>query len=454
VLAGPIVRENGDGRTIRIWEQNESMRAQPREKDLPEARLLPGVYVIAPGESLSRQAAACGEAMLEAGRPEIRSLLRARRLIAGVNGELAQARILESWVQNHIQSDGNFDCANLATAEETLQSGLGSRTAAFFGLAQAAGVRADIVLSKKLGADDEPRRYSHPLVELQGKDGPLFLDVETANNSFGDIPTALDRNRGLRLQLRAANDNGGNDDPPSGAEPAGPLFLQLPREDSHRERSEADGSLVLTPQGELQADLSIRLGASRGAQVRGRLRGASPAARQQYMAQLAGRILPGAVDVSGSIENSDDRDRPLVVRLRCRVPEFATPARSTVDLSRLLPALGLPRMYAAKATRSLPMLIDDVLVEGSRFRLHLPAGISAEQLPPAARVGSRFGEFRLEIVKKGTRDVEIIRQFDIPAQVVSAREYADFRAFANRVEQSERKQITFLWKPGSAQGPL
>jgi hypothetical protein len=349
-------------------------------------------------------------------------------------------------VQNHIQPDGRFDCAEVTSAEDTLSSGVGSRSATFMALAQAAGIKAGIVLGKKLGADDLPSRFSHPLVEIHGPAGPFFIDLETENAAFGALPAALDRSQALRLQLQAASTSVGARPASvrSGADREG-LFTRIQPVNDGLERSQAEADLTLTPAGELQAEVLIRLGATRGAELRGTLRGADSAARQQYLAQLADRILPGATGVSGSIEDADNNDVPLLLHLRCRVPEFVTPSRTTLDLEEFLPGLGLQRTHAATAARSLPMLLADVLAESARFTVHLPPGASLVHSPGPLRLRSRFGQYRLEIVRKGALEFEIVRDFNIPAQLVSPGEYPGFRAFALRIDQIEREQVTFSW---------
>jgi tetratricopeptide (TPR) repeat protein len=449
----PVVRKQADGRLVRIWEQDD-LRALPGEKNLPEADLFPAVRLRLPDESLKRHALDCSEAMLEASTPGVRAVLLARSLTAGLSGELEKTHVIASWVQNHIEPDSHFDCAELASAEDTLSSGSGSRSATFMALAQASGIDAGMVLARKLGADELPERFAYPLAEIHGAAGPsfaagsLFIDLETENAAFGALPVALDRTQTLRLQLRANGDVGARSD-------AG-LFTRIHPLNDGQERSQAEGNLTLTPAGELQAELLIRLGATRGAQLRGTMRRADSAARQQYLVQLAGRILPGATDVSGSVENADDNNTPMLLRLRCRVPEFVTASRTTLDLEQFLPGLGLPQTHAATPTRSLPLLLEDVLIERARFAVHLPPGVSLVHTPRPVRLNSPFGEYRLEVVSKGAQDFEIVRDFNIPAQLVSPGKYPGFRAFALRIDQVEREQVSFSWpaaKAGAKRNP-
>ncbi len=476
-VAKPTVSEQPDGRLVRTWEQND-LRALSREKNLPEAELFPAVHLslaenspalpqkqnrrlsvtafspqqtanqLLPGTSLELYARDCSEAMREAAKPGVRTVLLARSLTSGIESETQKARVLASWVRSHVQSDGRFDCAEVSSAEDTLSSGQGSRSAAFLALAQASGINAGLALARKIGADELPRRFAYPLLELGGDGAPSFIDVETENAAFGMLPAALDRSQALRLQLESSASQA---NAPSRTEQAGPgWFTRISPLNDAVERSRAEGTLTLTRAGDLRAELLIRLGVTRAAQLRGTLRGSDSAARRQYLVQLASRILPGATDVSGSVENLEDNDGALAVRLRCRVPEFLSPARTTLGLEQFLPGVGLQRTHAASPVRSLPMLMEDVLVESARFTVRLPAGVSLLRSPGAVRLRSRFGEYRLEMVKKGAKEFEIIREFNIPVQLVPAGEYLGFRAFALRIDQVEREQLTFSWPEAKA----
>jgi hypothetical protein len=230
------------------------------------------------------------------------------------------------------------------------------------------------------------------------------------------------------------------------------LFVPLTSEDEKKpqltalsvklgdEKSVAEGELSLNHDG-LVAELDIRLGSARAQEIRSLLRSAAPRERQTFFEQLAMRIFPGAVAVTGSAAHEGDPEQPLEILLHCTVPQFITQQNGMAEIDQLVPALGLRALYAKAPLRKFPLYIDSLFFESTTFHLHLPDGIQVRSLPADFTEKSEFGEYAARFGQSG-QQIEIHHEFRIPAQVVPPEKYAAFARFARQIDDAERQRIS------------
>ncbi len=363
---------------------------------------------------------------------------RVRQMAARVRAQEPQARAREIFraIANSIRSAGTFDADEMIPAEETLARGAGSRTLAVLAVARAAGLQADLVLARNAGEIVRAPRaslhsYSRPLLRFQFPGGRVaFADAETEGMAFGALPPAVERNDALLVPVLGEN---------APVEVAAAPIIGLPA--NAEEQSVAEGDITLREDGSLRAEVTIRMGAWRGAQMRSLLAGIEPGQRSRFYQQLAMRIFAGADQVSGDTRNERDPDRPLELRLRCRVPRYVNLEPDAADLDQLVPTLGLKKMYPG-ASRRFPLYIDTPLVESARFRVHLPPGITVMRSAPELNLRAAFGSYSLSVSQPSPALLEIERSFRIPAQLIAPERFPQFSAFAERIDQAERQRIT------------
>jgi len=409
----------------RVWER-DNISQIAAEPFLPEQNLLPAVSLVT-GDDLRDRSRDLLIDSSRAGLGVMETLLSIR--LEKTASEYERARRLYQFVTEKIDSTG-ADWAS-ASAEDTLAAGQGSRTVTLLALAHAAGLDADLVLARRVDqscpAEMEACK-SEPLVRFWLSNGKVIdVDPEAEGLPFGMLLPDLEARGALLVPL--------------GPEPARNTQTVSLAVDSAPEKSTAQGDLSLDAEGNLSATIQMKLGVTRGDEVRGVLRGASDAERQAFFERLAMRIVPGATGVSGATSHERDVEEPMELSLRLQAPQFISRPAAINDIDQLVPALGLRSMYAKSSSRQFPLYIESLFFESAHFRLHLLAGIEAHALPSDFSARSEFGGYSVRFSKR-PGEIEIEREFHIPVQLVPAGKYPAFVDFASRIDEAERQRIS------------
>jgi uncharacterized protein DUF3857 len=420
----PLVGEN-HGTVIRIWER-ENIVQTVAESFLPSIDLLPTVSVAVAEKTRDRlrdelfDATRAGWHVHEAGL-ELN--------LAAANSDIERARRLYRFVTTKIDSTGP-DWA-VAPAEDTLQNGQGSRTSALLALARTAGLKAGLLLARKVeqscGRQSDLSCYSEPLVRFWFAGGEVVdVDAESDDLPFGSVSPALEPREALLVPLSPDNEKK-------------PEMAVLAVR-SANERSTAEGEISFH-QGDLVIDLQMRLGATRAQEVRSLLRNAGEREGQAFFEQLAMRIFPEATSVTGSAGHANDPELPLELSLHCTVPQFINEQGGVIDIDQLVPALGLRAQYARAPARKFPLYIESLFFESTTFHLHLPGGMRVRSVPADFAGRSEFGEYFLRFVNS-RQELDVHREFRIPVQVIAPEKYPAFAHFAWQIEEAERQRVS------------
>jgi len=414
--------EHSEGNLIQTWEKNDVPQTA-LENNLPPENQFPTVAVL----PLENSPARLRDELIATTHIGLQTQQIAQSFQDFKQTDYEKARRLYRFVTSRIQSSADW---NANSAEDTLLNSEGSRTAALLSLARATGLKAALVLAHEVGqschGDADFSCYSHPLVRFwfaqQGK--VVDSDAESGGLSFGAIPSGLDSADALLVPLSFEAD--------------GNLRVSLMR-NAADEKSIGEANLYLEENGALSVDLRIRLGTSRGQQVRSLLESANERERQIFFDQLATRIFPGVTQVTGSSQHVNDPEQPLELTLHCRVPQLVNP-EGPWQLDQLVPALGLRDLYAKMATRKFPLYIDSILFENTTFHLRLAANLRLRSLPSGFTLRTEFGDYSVQFSSAG-QQITIHREFHIPVQVIAPRKYEGFVNFARQVDDAERGRI-------------
>ncbi|HET9741194.1 MAG TPA: hypothetical protein VFQ00_00460 [Terriglobales bacterium] len=346
---------------------------------------------------------------------------------ASVKEEVAAAYEL---VRSSIQDQGeSWQGGSLTSADDSFQQGQGNRAAALVALLSAMHFPADLELAAERGRDDGKDQcfylcYTHALVRVSVPNSePLLLDPESDGIAAGALSPEIEGEPALLLG-RAATQG---------------TATVVPRDTNQRSVAVAD--LRLDNQGQLSGTLRVCFGSMRAAQIRAALRQFSAEERQNYLEEIAGRIFPGAHGVVGDFDNEDDAERPLNLTLHISEAGFAW-GSTVLEMPQFAPPLALTRMYASLPHREQSLLIDVPLVEDARFNVHLPPEFATRELPDSVHIKSKFGYYDAEFHKQTRNDIEIVRSFNIPCQIVPAENYVKFLKFAREIDAIERRTIT------------
>ena len=420
----PLVGEN-QGTLVRIWERDNIAQTVP-ESFLPSASLLPTVTVAATEKTRDR----LRDDLIEATRTGVHVHETVLGLhLAQAASESEKAKRLYRFVTTKIDSTGP-DWAAVA-AEDTLQNGQGSRTSALLALARIAGLKAGLLLARKVdqscGKEPDFSCYTEPLVRFwPAKGEAVDVDAESDDLPFGAIPPSLDTRDALFIPLLAEEEKK-------------PEIVALTTS-LESEKSVAEGDLSFH-EGDLVANIQVQLGPVRAQEVRSTLRNAGERERQAFFEQLALRIFPGATAVTGATAHEDDPEQPLKLSFRCTVQQFINRQNGTIEINQLAPALGLATLYARTPERKFPLYIESLFFESTVFHLHLSAGMDVRSLPADFAGKTEFGEYALRFVRS-PRQVDIHRDFHIPVQVVAPEKYGAFLNFAVQIDEAEGQRIS------------
>jgi tetratricopeptide (TPR) repeat protein len=418
----PLVGEN-NGMVIRIWER-DNLTQTIAEPFLPAVNLLPTVTVASAEKSIVR----LRDQLIDASRAGLHVNEAVAELhFSQASGDVEKAKHLYRFVTSKIDSTGPDWAAG--PAEDTLANGQGSRTMALLALARALGLKAELLLARKIeqSCGKELSCYTEPLVRFWLPNGEsVDVDAESDDLPFGAIPPSLDAREAHLIPLL----------PEEERKPG--IVVLNPRVATEKSLAEADLSFS---EGDLLASIHVQLGSVRAREVRSLLRSASEADRQTFFEQLAMRIFPGAASVTGLTEHENDPEQPLKISIRCTVPQFINPQNSAAEINQLAPALGLATLYAKTLTRKFPLLIESLFFESTVFHLHLPDAIEVHSLPTDFTEKTEFGEYALRFVRM-PHQVDVHRDFRIPVQVIAPDRYGAFVNFALRIDEAERQRIS------------
>jgi hypothetical protein len=418
----PLVGEN-NGLVVRIWER-DNIAQTIAESFLPAADLLPTVTV-SPAEKTSDR---LRDQLIDASRTGLHATETAAELHLQNASDAEKAKQLYRFVTGKIDSTGP-DWAS-SPAEDTLSNGQGSRTMALLALARTSGLKAGLLLARKIdqgcGKERNVSCYTEPLVRFWPPGGePVDVDAESDDLPFGEIPPSLDTRDARFIRLLPQDEK----KPETVALSSRPVT----------EKSIAEADLTFH-ETDLLANIEVQLGSARAQEVRSMLRNSGERERQAFFEQLAMRIFPGAIGVSGTVAHENDPEQPLKLSLHCTAPQFFNRQSGTAELNQLAPALGLATLYAKTPARKFPLYIESLLFESTVFHLHLPDGMDVKTLPADFTDRTEFGEYALRFVRS-PRQLDIHRDFRIPVQVVAPEKYPAFLNFALRIDEAERQRI-------------
>jgi hypothetical protein len=428
----PLVGEN-NGLVVRIWER-DNIAQTIAESFLPAVELLPTVTV-GPTEKTSDR---LRDQLIDASRTGLHTTETAAELHLPQNASDAEkAKQLYRFVTSKIDSTGP-DWAG-SPAEDTLANGQGSRTMALLALARTSGLKAGLLLARKIdqscGKERNVYCYTEPLVRFWLSGGEsVDVDAESDDLPFGEIPPSLDTRDARFIRLLPQDEK----------KPETVALSSRPA----AEKSIAEADLTFH-ETDLLANIEVQLGSARAQEIRSMLRNSGERERQAFFEQLAMRIFPGATGVTGAVAHENDPEQPLKLSVHCTAPQFIHRQSGTAELNQLAPALGLATLYARTPARKFPLYIESLLFESTVFHLHLPDGMDVKTLPADFTDRTEFGEYALRFVRL-PRQFDIHRDFRIPVQVVAPEKYPAFLTFALRIDEAERQRISLETVKGAA----
>lgn len=412
------------GQTVHVFEEVDQPRVQP-EVDAP-----PGTWFL-PWIELGQDADPRAELhrMQLTWLPHLRltpELVRAAEsATAGAAGQEAQARELHAFVAEHLTQRSTFP----SPAHGALLAREGNPALLYAALLAAAGVRAELVLSRGIApsVDPDPRpAFVEPgrlqrrlLVVVQPDDGPqAWCDLAPRGMPYGallgDAPgaPAVELSSGRALVEPAH--------PPAGSS----LHLVA----------------SLGPDGAARVSGSLTLDGAVGQLYRVQLAELPDAFHQGVVQNTAAGLVPDLDLLEHELAGLAPGEQPRM--------EFAGRVERFLDAegSRAfpLPPLQLAAALAVEGQRRLPFLSADRSVERAEAVIELPEGLDLAELPPPVELEAGGWRYRLHVGRSSDGRVVVERVMERQPFQVPAAGYAELTDFATRVDQAERARLRFV----------
>jgi hypothetical protein len=442
VAGAPTAKVQTDhGQRVQIW-QRDDIGQSSQESSVPAREILPTVKLFAiPNAGWNEVRDYYRDLLIDAAKVGPRTLATAASLKLGELSDTAKIAAIDNYLNFQVQDNHEpWTASTLSSAEETLASGEGDRTIAAIALARAAAVGADLVLARDVSKDPPVislSAFQYPLALIHVGSVSKLLDVRTTGATLGEVAPILDRHEALLVPLLSE---------PKTSEPnPKQIFIAINSlvPAGVDEQSTAVGELHVNAAGDLQASVTITLGSWRAAQMRTSLAATESGERAQFFRQMANRLFNGATNATWDLRNEHDLEAPLQIVLKCQVPHLLRFDADQIDMDQLVPALGLRQMYTSTNSRRFPLFLDTPLIERTTFHVTLPPNLKVLRHISPVTLRTDFGSYVLAERDLGGNTIEITRAFDIPVQVITPARYADFSAFAERIDRAERDRFTF-----------
>jgi hypothetical protein len=176
----------------------------------------------------------------------------------------------------------------------------------------------------------------------------------------------------------------------------------------------------------------------------------TPGERRERLAKAWNGRFPGAQLEDLAFEGVEDRNRPVVVRSRVRVPRLAEPrAGGALSLPVSARDVELVRSYARLSRRRHELQLAYPWQHEEELVFRLPDGWRLERQPAARHQDSPFGRFDLEVsVDHDGSEVRVRSLLEVVRDRVSPADYQAFRKFLGAVDGALGERLVLIREPG------
>ncbi|WP_276968018.1 DUF3858 domain-containing protein, partial [Metallibacterium scheffleri] len=150
-----------------------------------------------------------------------------------------------------------------------------------------------------------------------------------------------------------------------------------------------------------------------------------------------------------AVRNREDLDKPVEMTLQWHETDAAIPGK---QMALLLPTpgtiAGTLAPFTSQATRTVPSVLQPVTIQQT-MHLHLPAGMTPEDLPQNQNTSTPFGTYTVNYrYADGVLNVD--KQLQLTQFLVSPQDYPELHKLALLAVSSERKAVVLHARAGAA----
>lgn len=326
-------------------------------------------------------------------------------------------------------------------ASEVLSRGRGSRTLLLAALLGAMGIDARIALVRSFEQDPRPYRfprhslYGEVLLRIRAGGRELWVDPDQRDAPFGSLPGgALDAEA---LILPA---------------PGEPLEVaRTPAEPLVPSGRSTEVRIAIDERGDAVVEGIDRYVGHTAGVVRGALERFDAATRRRLFEQSVAASFRGGTLEALALRGTDDREGPLAVEWRARVPAFARPDRGGLVVEAAILPLRLSDSFVRLATRTLPLLVPQQEPLVQRVALTFPPGFVPSPAPTLV-LASEWGRFERSERLEGKTLIREER-VQIPRTRVQPERYPEFARFITSIDAAQGEPLRVGGDPANPGGP-
>ena len=405
----------------RRWRADKSPAAVVEPGSAPRHEVLPNVRL---GWGITR------EASLELGTDKVtdvaatdpRLVRIAHSIVRGIEPSNARERAkrVYYWVLNNIEPSSEADGRKIVMGRS------GDRARAYAYLMRLLKIRTDYAVARSAlerqpyaGPMSEVDSFSHLLMRVELPERAQWVGFSSRFTPFGYVPWKL---RGQTAYL---------------LRPGAPKVTVST--DPVVDKTGYEGTAELRPTGTASMDATFRYWGAHAIPFRETLERVPEAQLLSvFESALLSQLLPGASLVQLKVLDRDDLDKPLSVKMKTEMPDFARRADRQLLIGPPFGGILAPFVGASSRTTTL-LLTTDERIE-VKFQVRLPAGAKVvTTLAPTRLVEPGR---RVEIHDRVEGDMLVLDRFvALSAARVAPKEFPAFAAFIRRGDEALRKEI-------------
>lgn len=172
----------------------------------------------------------------------------------------------------------------------------------------------------------------------------------------------------------------------------------------------------------------------------------TPGERRERLSKTWNGRFPGARVETFALDGVEDRNRPLTLQARVRVPRLGDVrdgGRRELPVAAREP--DFVRSYARLSRRTLDLLIAYPWQHHEEIVYHLPEGWRIERLPTARHEDNGFGRFDLEATASADGRRLLVRSWlDVERHRVAPGEYGAFRRFLGAIDAALNERVVLV----------